>query len=88
MSGTRVATMSAAVDGPQQQSEDEDTDDDRDAELLTLALHLRRCHDAGESHHRADREVDPPLMTQMAWATAAKASGSTEMAKPWKPVTP
>ena len=34
-----------------------------------------------------DRSM-PPEMTTIAWATAARASGRTEMARPWTPVTP
>jgi hypothetical protein len=34
-----------------------------------------------------DRSM-PPEMTTMAWATAARASGSTEMPRPWMPGTP
>ena len=30
----------------------------------------------------------PPEMTTMAWPTAARASGRTEIARPWTPVTP
>ena len=30
----------------------------------------------------------PPEMTTIAWATAARASGRTEIARPWMPVTP
>ncbi len=34
-----------------------------------------------------DRSI-PPEMTTIACATAARASGSTEIARPWTPVTP
>ena len=30
----------------------------------------------------------PPDSTTTAWATAARASGSTEMPRPWTPATP
>ena len=34
-----------------------------------------------------DRSI-PPEMTTMAWATAASASGSTAIARPWMPGSP
>ena len=47
------------VDRPQHEAQQEDADDDDDRELLGLALHQGRRDDAGEGHHRADRQVDP-----------------------------
>ena len=89
MSGTRVMTTRLPLMAPEQEPEQEDADDDDDPELLGLVLHEDGGDDAREGHHRApiDRSI-PPEMTTIAWATAASASGRTEMARPWMPETP
>ena len=58
MSGTRVRTTRRAVDRAEDEAEQQDAEDDDDAELLALVLHERRRDDAGQRHHRADRQVD------------------------------
>ena len=49
----------AAVDRAEDDAQDDHADDDRDGELFALALHEGGRDDAGQGHHRADRQVDP-----------------------------
>ena len=58
MSGTRVSTISAPLMAPMHEAEDEHEGDDEDGELLAGAVHQDRRGDAGERHHRGDRQVD------------------------------
>ena len=58
MSGTRVTHDQRAVDGAEHEAEEQHERDGEDGELLARALHQDRGGDAGERHHRGDREVD------------------------------
>ena len=88
MSGTRVATMRLPLMAP---SSSPRTRTPMTTAMPNSSLWPFICV-AATTLVRAiiepiERSIPPP-MTQMAWATAAMASGRTEMAKPWTPVTP
>ena len=79
MSGTRVTTTRPPLIAPRSEAEAEHADDDDDAELLALALHQRRPTTTLVSAiiEPIERSI-PPEITMIAWATAARASGSTD----------
>ena len=83
MSGTRVTTMSEPLIAPRGRPQHQDAEDEDDAELLALALHEGgRVTPVSDMIEATDRSI-PPAMTMIAWATAANASGSTQIARPW-----
>ena len=58
MSGTRVMTIRRPLIAPRTRPSSEHEGDDQDRELLAGAAHQDRGGDAGQRHHRGDREVD------------------------------
>ena len=88
MSGHARADDDRAVDPAEHQTEDEHAGDDRDTGRVGLAVH----RDAATTLVSAiidpiDRSI-PPLMTMTAWATAARASGRTDVPRPWTGIGP
>ena len=47
-----------AVDDADREAQQQDGDDDQHGRLIAAVLHERRGGDAGEGHHRTDRQVD------------------------------
>ena len=86
MSGTRVTTTRPPLMAPRTRPRSSTPTATTDAELRALALHRRprQRRSSAPSCEPIERSI-PPEMTTIAWATAARASGRTEMARPWTP---
>ena len=83
MSGTRVTTMSDPLIAPTTSPSSEHAEDDEDGDAVALAFIRTAAVTLVSAIIEATDRSMPPEMTTIAWATAANATGSTPIARPW-----